>query len=100
MYHVLGEGETGNCTGGARTGELGLCGILLAVFLSFCYKGVGKTVRYNDTRDANKGATYCIIHELLLIKALRLMSAFHENLFIFFYGVSPRHLIHPHPPSP
>jgi hypothetical protein len=28
-----GEGGTGNCIGGARTRELGLCGVLLAVFL-------------------------------------------------------------------
>ena len=40
----------------------------------FAIKDVGKTVRYNDTRDANKRVTYCLIHELLLIKALRLMS--------------------------
>jgi hypothetical protein len=59
----------------------------------FATKGVGKTVRYNDTRDANKRATYCIIHELLLIKALRLMSAVNDSLFIFFCGVSPPHLI-------
>jgi hypothetical protein len=38
------------------------------------------------------------MHELLLIKALRLMSDFDDNLFIFFCGVSPTHLIHPPPP--
>jgi hypothetical protein len=64
----------------------------------FAIKGVRKTVRYNDTIDANKRVTYCIIHELLLIKALRLMSAFDDNLFIFFCGVSP-HASDP-PPSP
>jgi len=45
-----------------------------------CYKGLGKTVRYNDTRDANERTTYYIIHKLFPIKALRLMSASNENL--------------------
>ena len=27
-------------------------------FFSFKYKGLEKTVRYNDTRDANKRASY------------------------------------------
>jgi hypothetical protein len=58
----------------------------------FATKGVRNTVRYNDTMDANKRVTYCIIHDLLLIKALRLMSA-----FVVFYPTYP---IHPHPPSP
>jgi hypothetical protein len=61
-------------------------------FFSFCYKGCGKTVQYNDTRDANKHATYCIIHELLLKKALRLVSAFDDSFFIFFCSVSLTHL--------
>jgi hypothetical protein len=32
----------------------------------FATKGVRKTVRYNDSMDANRRVTYCIIHELLL----------------------------------
>ena len=67
-----------------------MCGVLLAVFLFFLLQRVlEKTIRYNDTRDTNKCTTYCIIYELLLIKALRLMSAFDDNLFIFFYSISP-----------
>ena len=67
-------------------------------FFSFCYKGVGKTVRYNDTRDANKRAIYCIIHQLFPIKTMCLMSASDDNLFIFFCGVTPIHLIPQFPP--
>jgi hypothetical protein len=38
----------------------GSCGRIVRsfFFFSFCYKGSGgKTVQYNDNRDANKGAT-------------------------------------------
>jgi hypothetical protein len=75
-----------------------LCGVLLGVFSSFLFatKGVEKTVRYNDTRDTNTRATYYIIHELLLIKALRVMSAFDNNLSIFFCSkVTPPQIGHP-----
>lgn len=50
--------------------------------------------------DANKRVTCYIIYELLLIKVLRLMSAFNDNLFIFFVLFYSTHPIHPHPPSP
>jgi hypothetical protein len=45
---------------------------------------LGKSVRYNDTRDDNERATYCIIHQLFPINTLRLMSASDVNLSIFF----------------
>jgi len=34
-------------------------------FFFFATKGVGKAVRYNDTKDTYKRATYCILYELL-----------------------------------
>jgi hypothetical protein len=37
---------------------------------------LGKTVRYNDTRDNNKRATYYIIHQLFPVKTMCLM---HED---------------------
>jgi hypothetical protein len=74
-----------------------LCGVLLGVFSSFIFaiKGLGKTIRYNNTRDANERATYCIIHKLFPIKTLRLMPASDVNLSIFFCSVSPMHLMPP-----
>ena len=49
----------------------------------------------NDIKDANKCATFCIVHGLLLIKALHLMSAFYDNLCILFCGIPPMLLIAP-----
>jgi hypothetical protein len=53
----------------ARTGSQD-CGRFVDGFFSFlfAYKGLGKTVLYNDTRDVNKRATYCIIHQFFPIK--------------------------------
>lgn len=42
-----------------------------------------------------KRATYCIIHQLFLVKALRLMFASDDNLSIFFCGIPPMHLMPP-----
>jgi hypothetical protein len=43
--------------------------------LGFCCKGSKNPVQYNDTRDANECATYCVIHQLFPIETLRVMSA-------------------------
>jgi hypothetical protein len=65
------------------------CGRFVDEFLSFLFanKGLGK-LYYNDTKDVNKRASYCIIHELLHRKALCLMSALDDNplfSFVMFY---------------
>jgi hypothetical protein len=48
-----------------------------------------RTVKYNDTSDANERATYCIIHQLFPIKMMGLMAASDDNLSIFFYSTHP-----------
>jgi hypothetical protein len=73
-----GEGGTGNCIE-----DWGVRIVRRIVgsfsFFLFATKGVRKTVLHNDTRDANKRATYCIIHQLFPIKTMRLMSAFDDT---------------------
>lgn len=62
-------------------------------FFSFKYKGLEKTVRYNDSSDVNKRVAYCIIHQLFPINTLHLMPPSDVNLFIISCGVSLMHLI-------
>jgi hypothetical protein len=91
---AIGQRGTGNRMGEARPGYQ-YCEAFFGGGKGFAAKGLRKTIQYNDTRAANERTTYCIIHESLPVKTMRLMSAPDNILCIFLCSFTHLHLISP-----